>query len=151
MRRAGPTCGWGWSWTTSPAWPWGTSGTRSRCSRTGGASRWTPRRLDLLFVESAWHGNGDAWQYHLTGTSAPRPAIVELVQWCRDHGVPTVFWNKEDPVHYADFLDTARLFDHVWTTDSDRVPDYHRDLGHDRVGVLPFAAQQSLHNPIRPG
>ncbi|MEO5981151.1 MAG: glycosyltransferase [Pedococcus sp.] len=108
-------------------------------------------RLDLLFVESAWHGNGDAWQYHLTGTSAPRPAIVELVQWCREHGVPTVFWNKEDPVHYADFLDTARLFDHVWTTDSDRVPDYHRDLGHDRVGVLPFAAQQSLHNPIRPG
>ena len=88
----------------------------------------SPRRLDLLFVESAWHGNGDAWQYHLTGTSAPRPAIVELVQWCRDHGVPTVFWNKEDPVHYEDFLDTARLFDHVWTTDSDRVPDYHRDL-----------------------
>ena len=107
-------------------------------------------RIDLLFVESAWHGNGDAWQYHLTGTSAPRPAIVELVQWCRDHGVPTVFWNKEDPVHYEDFLDTARLFDHVWTTDSDRVADYHRDLGHERVGVLPFAAQQTLHNPIRP-
>ena len=72
----------------------------------------SPRRLDLLFVESAWHGNGDAWQYPLTGTSAPRPAIVELVPWCREHGVPTVFWNKEDPVHYAEFLDAARLFDH---------------------------------------
>ncbi|MDT0212635.1 glycosyltransferase [Rothia sp. ARF10] len=105
--------------------------------------------LDLLFVESAWHGNGDAWQYHLTGTSAPRPAFVELVRWCREHGVPTVFWNKEDPVHYEDFLESARLFDHVWTTDSDRLEDYRRDLGHDRVGVLPFAAQQSLHNPVR--
>jgi hypothetical protein len=106
--------------------------------------------VDLLFVESAWHGNHDAWQYHLTGSSAPRPPLVELVGWCRERGVPTVFWNKEDPVHYADFLDTARLFDHVLTTDVDRVPAYRRDLGHDRVGVLPFAAQQSVHNPVRP-
>nr|WP_245617365.1 glycosyltransferase [Knoellia subterranea] len=106
-------------------------------------------RIDLLFVESAWHGNNDAWQYHLTGTSAPRPALTELVSWCRAHGIPTVFWNKEDPVHYEEFLDTARLFDHVWTTDSDRVADYRHDLGHERVGVLPFAVQQSIHNPVR--
>ncbi|WP_353354880.1 glycosyltransferase [Intrasporangium sp. DVR] len=109
-----------------------------------------PRRIDLLFVESAWHGNQDSWQYALTGPTAPRPALVELLEWCRAEGVPTVFWNKEDPVHYEDFLDTARLFDHVWTTDSERVGDYHRDLGHDRVGVLPFAAQPSIHNPVRP-
>lgn len=106
--------------------------------------------LDLLFVESAWHGNGDAWQYALTGPSAPRADLVELVTWCREHGVPTVFWNKEDPSHYADFLDTARLFDHVRTTDSDRLPDYRRDLGHDRVDVMPFAAQPAVHNPVRP-
>lgn len=106
--------------------------------------------VDLLFVESAWHGNGDAWQYHLTGTSAPRPAFVELVEWCRSHGIPTVFWNKEDPAHYADFLDSAKLFDHVFTTDSNRLDDYKRDLGHENVGVLPFAAQPAIHNPIRP-
>ena len=35
----------------------------------------SPRRIDLLFVESAWHGNSDSWQYALTGTSAPRPAL----------------------------------------------------------------------------
>lgn len=107
-------------------------------------------RIDLLFVESAWHGNRDAWQYHLTGPTAPRPALVELVEHCRAVGVPTVFWNKEDPAHYADFIDTARLFDHVWTTDADKLPDYRRDLGHDRVGLLPFAAQPAIHNPIRP-
>jgi spore maturation protein CgeB len=106
--------------------------------------------IDLLFVESAWHGNHDAWQYHLTGPSAPRPALVELVAWCREHGIPTVFWNKEDPVHYADFLDSAKLFDHVFTTDSTRLADYRRDLGHGHVGVLAFAAQQSVHNPVRP-
>jgi spore maturation protein CgeB len=106
--------------------------------------------IDLLFVESAWHGNDDAWQYALTGPSAPRADLVDLVAWCREAGVPTVFWNKEDPSHYADFLETARLFDHVWTTDSDRLEDYRRDLGHHRVGVLPFAAQPAIHNPVRP-
>lgn len=116
-------------------------------------SRWretlTSAPVDLLFVESAWRGNGGAWQYHLTGPTAPRPALVELVTWCREQGVPTVFWNKEDPTHYADFLDTARLFDHVLTTDADRLDDYRTDLGHERVGVLPFAAQPALHSPVR--
>lgn len=106
--------------------------------------------VNLLFAESAWHGNRDAWQYHLTGPSAPRPALVELVEWCRENGVPTVFWNKEDPAHYADFLATARLFDHVFTTDSNRLEDYRRDLPHSSIGVLPFAAQPAIHNPVRP-
>ena len=105
-------------------------------------SRWREQvaeaPLDLLFVESAWHGNGDAWQYALTGTSAPRPALVELVAWCRENGMPTVFWNKEDPVHYADFLDTAKLFDHVCTTDSERhrrLPARPRPRPRRRAGV----------------
>ena len=106
--------------------------------------------VDLLFVESAWAGNGGAWRYHVTGSSAPRPAFVELVAWCRERRIPTVFWNKEDPTHYADFIDAARLFDHVFTTDADRLDAYRADLGHDRVGVLPFAAQPAIHNPIRP-
>ena len=61
-----------------------------------------------------------------------------------------MFWNKEDPPHYEDFLECARLFDVVLTTDVNKVPDYHRDLGHQRVGVLPFAAQPAVHNPARP-
>ncbi|MHA3948217.1 glycosyltransferase family protein [Cellulomonas bogoriensis] len=107
--------------------------------------------VDLLFVESAWAGNGGGWRYHLTGPSAPRPAFVELVEWCRAQGIPTVLWNKEDPAHFDDFLDVARLVDHVFTTDANRVPAYVEALGHDRVGVLPFAAQPAIHNPIRSG
>ncbi|GAA1731048.1 glycosyltransferase [Isoptericola hypogeus] len=105
--------------------------------------------LDLLFVESAWHGNGGAWRYHLTGPSAPRPALVELVAACRERGIPTVFWNKEDPVHFEDFVATAALFDHVRTTDVGRLDAYRTLLGHDRVGVLPFGAQPAIHNPVR--
>lgn len=114
-------------------------------------SSWTERLegLDLLFVESAWNGNHGAWQYHLTGPSAPRTAVVQLLAACRARGIPTVFWNKEDPAHFEDFLDTARLFDHVYTTDVGRVAAYREELGHDRVGVLEFGAQPAIHNPVR--
>lgn len=104
---------------------------------------------DLVFTESAWEGNGGTWKYHLVGPSAPRPAIVELTTYCRDNGIPTVFWNKEDPPHFEDFLDTARLFDHVFTTDGEKIPAYVDRLGHDRVHLLPFAAQPAIHNPAR--
>ncbi|MGW9405398.1 glycosyltransferase family protein [Arthrobacter sp. NPDC055585] len=105
---------------------------------------------DLLFVESAWNGNGGEWKYALTGASGPKQELVDLVNTCRDMGIPTVFWNKEDPPHYHDFLETARLFDFVFTSDSDRLPAYLADLGHRNVGVLQFAAQPALHNPARP-
>lgn len=105
--------------------------------------------VDLLFVESAWHGNGDAWRYMVIGSKGPSPKVRELVAEARRRGIPTVFWNKEDPAHYEDAIATARLFDHVFTTDETLLERYREDLGHDRVGVLPFAAQQSIHNPVR--
>lgn len=105
--------------------------------------------IDLLFVEAAWNGNGGAWAYQLTGSQAPSPALRGLVEACQARGIPTVFWNKEDPAHYADFLDTARLFDVVFTTDVDSRERYLQDLGTDRVWVLPFAAAPDLHNPVR--
>lgn len=107
-------------------------------------------RVDLLFVESAWKGNDGSWQYQLTGTSGPKKPLIDLLEWCKSNGIPTVFWNKEDPPHYDDFLSAARLFDYVFTSDGNKIPDYTRDLGHDRVGVLPFAAQPAIHNPVRP-
>ncbi|MFI2103068.1 glycosyltransferase [Isoptericola sp. NPDC019693] len=105
--------------------------------------------LDIVFVESAWRGNDGAWQFQLTGPSAPSRSLVELVETARERGIPTVFWNKEDPVHFEDFVDTAALFDHVYTTDVGRLDAYRERLGHDRVGVLEFGAQPAIHNPVR--
>ena len=110
-----------------------------------------PAPPDLLFVESAWRGNGGSWSLHMTQASGPSAELRELVGWCRSAGIPTVFWNKEDPPNYGRFLSAARLFDHVFTVDADRIPAYRRDLGHDRVDLLPFAAQPRIHNPIRRG
>ncbi|WP_418275955.1 glycosyltransferase family protein [Isoptericola jiangsuensis] len=105
--------------------------------------------LDLVFVESAWKGNGGAWQFQLTGPSSPSDELVALLHAARERGVPSVFWNKEDPVHLEEFRQTASLFDRVYTTDADCLDRYRTFLGHDRVGVLRFAAQPAIHNPVR--
>ncbi|MCC3282470.1 glycosyltransferase family protein [Arthrobacter caoxuetaonis] len=119
-------------------------------SRRKWAEQLADERPDLLFVESAWSGNNGEWKHQLTGTNGPSADLRALVAACRDMGIPTVFWNKEDPPHYGDFLETARLFDYVFTSDSNRLPSYRKDLGHDRVAVLQFAAQPVIHNPVRP-
>ncbi|HEY8456633.1 MAG TPA: methyltransferase domain-containing protein [Actinopolymorphaceae bacterium] len=103
---------------------------------------------DLLFVESAWWGNGGRWKYQMTAPTAPKQELRDLVAWCRRNNIPTVFWNKEDPPHFDRFLETAKLFDYVFTVDSDCIPRYREALGHDRIGLLPFAAQPRIHNPI---
>ena len=105
--------------------------------------------IDLLFVESAWAGTKGTWRHQLTGGNAPSPALRDLVAHCREHGIPTVFWNKEDPPHFDDFLDTAKLFDRVFTTDANLIDRYREALGETPVDVLGFAAQPALHHPMR--
>ncbi len=105
--------------------------------------------FDALFVESAWHGNDDTWQYRI-GTYQERfmEPIRSLIDTCKEKGIPTIFWNKEDPVHYEKFLDTAKRFDYIFTTDADCIPGYKEQAGHGHVYALPFAAQPELHNPV---
>jgi spore maturation protein CgeB len=105
----------------------------------------------LLFVESAWNGNDGRWRLHMTRQSRPSDQLRSLVAWCIERDIPTVFWNKEDPPNYERFIETAKLFDYVFTVDADRIPSYHGDLGHDRVALLPFGAQPRIHNPVRRG
>lgn len=99
----------------------------------------------LIFLESAWRGKENEWGNKVAQTAAPVRAIIE---WANSRGVKVVLWNKEDPVHYSTFLNTAKLVDHVFTTDIDCVQKYKGDLGHDQVHFLPFACQPYLHNPL---
>ncbi|MFE4196516.1 FkbM family methyltransferase [Paenarthrobacter sp. NPDC056912] len=99
----------------------------------------------LVFLESAWRGKNDAWGNKVAQTSAE---VREIISWSKSNNVPVVLWNKEDPVHYSTFLNTAKLVDHVFTTDIDCVQRYKGDLGHNRVHFLPFACQPVLHNPL---
>lgn len=100
---------------------------------------------ELLFIESAWRGKDELWGNKVGHTSQELQGIVA---WCHMNNVPTVFWNKEDPVHFETFLNTAKLFDFVFTTDIDCIHRYKAALGHERVYLLPFACQPRVNNPI---
>ena len=100
---------------------------------------------ELLFVESAWRGVDALWTNKIAGVPQE---LKDIVAYCRQRNIPTVFWNKEDPVHLAHFLKAASLFDVVFTTDMDSIRLYQSALGHSRVFLLPFAAQPIFNNPI---
>ncbi|AGS35383.1 hypothetical protein B841_09555 [Corynebacterium maris DSM 45190] len=108
-------------------------------------------RIDLLFVESAWHGNDDDWHRGVGHYSDEESSDLRaLVEECRNCGIPTVFWNKEDPVHFKRFAPNAAWFDHVFTTDAAKIPDYLATVGHNNltVSALPFWAEPKIHNPL---
>lgn len=100
---------------------------------------------ELLFIESAWRGKDELWGSKVGHCSQELQGIVA---WCRQRHIPTLFWNKEDPVHFETFLTTAQLFDFVFTTDMDCIHRYKAALGHEHVYFLPFACQPAVHNPI---
>ncbi|MCA1064607.1 DUF3880 domain-containing protein (plasmid) [Rossellomorea sp. AcN35-11] len=104
--------------------------------------------VDLFFCESAWLGNNGSWT-NKVGTGGPRnhETLLQIILWCRDKGIPTVFWNKEDPFHYYAFGETAKHFDYIFTTDANSIDEYKKN-NCKNVFTLPFAAQPKYHNPI---
>ena len=107
-------------------------------------------RPDMLLVESTWAGWGQTWQYrvasypdHWLRSNRRRRALVRTA---RDMGIPTVFWNKEDGVHFDRFIASARLFDHVFTVDANCLARYRAVMGAGAsVHVLPFPVQPAYH------
>lgn len=105
---------------------------------------------DILFVESAWKGNDGTWQYKIGKyTNTENIELNKVIKYCNENYIPTVFWNKEDPVHFEKFIDSAKLFDYIFTTDRNMVKRYKEISEHENVYELPFAAQPSIHNPIK--
>lgn len=113
------------------------------------------RQPDLFLCESAWAGRDPVahpWQGKIyTRESAPqdrRAELLAILDYCRLRGIPTVFWNKEDPVHSEDpernFLRTALEFDCILTTDQDSLPRYEA-LGRPDAKVLQFAYQPQIY------
>lgn len=110
--------------------------------------------LDALLVESAWEGIDGVWKQKVGYYDDEHFSTLRaIVEHCNAVGVPTIFWNKEDPVHFNRFSRTAAHFDHVFTTDSDCIRRYKANGGPRQrtVASLPFYAQPRLHNIVPSG
>lgn len=108
-------------------------------------------RPDLLFVESAWQGHREKWKFKIAAypdhPGRSNKALAALVACARDAGIPTIFWNKEDGVHFDRFIDSARLFDHIFTVDENCIPRYRAVVGAGvSVDTLLFAVQPATHS-----
>jgi spore maturation protein CgeB len=110
---------------------------------------WKP---DLLFVESAFHGVDGSWRYELAKQPkfmrlTPPKAIHRLVDFAKSMGIPTVFWNKDDGPYFDAFIDVAKIFDYVFTTDSECLDRYRRQVpAHVPVNTLVMPYQPASHN-----
>lgn len=110
---------------------------------------WKP---DLLVVESTWNGLGRSWRYKIA-SYPDRPernnhALVRVVAAARDCRIPTVFWNREDSVHFERFIASAQLFDHIFTVDETCLDSYRERIPSGKTfGVLMFAVQPRIHFP----
>ncbi|OSI09334.1 CgeB family protein [Neisseria canis] len=117
------------------------------------------QKPDLFFCESAWSGTDSVtrpWKGKIYASvnfqKENRTELLEIIDYCDKNGIPTVFWNKEDPTHYPDrvhdFVKTACLFDFVFTTAQECVELYQKEYGLKNVYALPFATNPAVFNPI---
>lgn len=107
------------------------------------------QRPQLLFVESAWMGYKNEWINKIANIQNSKDkTLLSIIGYCKENKIPTVFWAKEDPYDFHIFIESAKHFDYIFTTDLDSIPKYKEILNHDNVYLLPFAAQPKIHNPI---
>ena len=115
---------------------------------------------DIFFCESTWHGycNGEngVWSGKIEKYDLPeenRSILFEILEYCKKNNIPTIFWNKEDPVYYRSngefFTDTASRFDYLFTSAEEVIEDYKKDFNHENVYPLMFAGQPKLFNPLK--
>ena len=69
-------------------------------------------RPDFMLFESAWFGNEGVWANKV---STDNEVLVEITKACRRLNIPSIFWCKEDPVHFHRFLLSASHFDFIFT------------------------------------
>lgn len=119
--------------------------------RSNWSEQFEQHDFDAIFVESAWAGNEKQW-HRGVGYYSPEEAndLFTLLQAARVKGIPSIFWNKEDPVHIERFLKTASQCDNIFTTDANMIPRYLgvNDTRAQTVSSLPFYAEPKIHNPL---
>ncbi|MBE1513883.1 glycosyltransferase [Nesterenkonia halotolerans] len=107
--------------------------------------------VDLLLVAATWRGH-DGFSWDNTSPEAParrRLLINTIIPAFRTAGAPPVYYGKEDPPDYRQFLDVARACDHILTTAAEVIEDYRRDCPAAlSIEVLPFGVNPLLHSPI---
>lgn len=119
----------------------------------------TQNKIDFFLCESAWEGRkedkqcwrGKIYKNHQVGFET-RKELLQILKFCKNNKIPTVFWNKEDPTYFGDirhdFVDTALNFNFIFTTAEECVKKY-KALGHEHVYLMMFGFSPYIYNPLK--
>ncbi len=98
----------------------------------------------ILLVESVAPGCSGAWADGSGGDHVQE--LVDLLTWCSQTGLPTVFWATVESSSIPHFYEIARRCDRVFVADPDAAPPLWNAIG---TGELPGVLQ--LAAPVVPG
>lgn len=104
--------------------------------------------FDFVIIATTWKGIDGTWQNVSKDKSEERHHLYELIQELQNRNIPTLFYSKEDPVNYDQFIEIAKKCDYVFTSAEEIIPRYIEAVGHDRVYKLEFGINPHKHNPI---
>jgi glycosyltransferase involved in cell wall biosynthesis len=103
-------------------------------------------RPDFVLVQSLLEKT-DHWPEKCAAIDDSPAQLANMIAFCQGQGIPTVFWDTEDHVHFPLFRNIAPLFDQVFAADPRSVEAYSRLLKKNAVALSP-AVQPVLHNPF---
>lgn len=106
--------------------------------------------LDMVLIVSAWRGLDGEWLgLAQQSWETRRIAEEELIPFAKEQNLPVIFYSKEDPPNYSNFLGLAKLADHVFTSAEEMIPNYQNDLGENaKVSAIRFGVNYKFHNPL---
>ena len=69
------------------------------------------------------------------------------MDFARAQGIPSVFWNKDDGAFFDAFIDVAKAFDYIFTTDQECIERYREQVPtHVPVNTLIMPYQPAFHD-----
>ncbi|MCV5421374.1 glycosyl hydrolase family 1, partial [Escherichia coli] len=77
-------------------------------------------------VESAWAGNNGAWNYKVANLhkNNKHVQLKELVDFCKEKEIPTVFWYKEGKDNFEIFKEAGSYFEYIFVTDEHNIENF---------------------------
>lgn len=112
---------------------------------------------EVFFCEATWQGLNREWEGLIFRNHDfefdNRYVLKDILKYCENAGIKTVFWNKEDSPKFYDkpysFIDTALLFDHIFTTTVECIQKY-QELGHNSVHLMMFGYSPEIFKIKKP-
>lgn len=106
---------------------------------------------DFVFTESAWIGKKNAWKNRIASypdmPNRNNKKLIQVINYAKKLGIPTIFWDKEGIDHFDRFLDSANLFDRVYSVDNLWIEKFNLLNLNKKASLLPFFVSAKVHSP----